>query len=72
MIHVSPLPQIAEVLHQTLAEQWKTTIDLLCMNQQGGNVEAGKIIRFIGDKPIVAFHSSACLLQDLYNLRLQV
>ena len=26
------------------AEQWKTTIDLLCLNQEEGCAEAGKII----------------------------
>ena len=32
------------------AEQWKTTIDLLCLNQEEGHAEAGKIIRFICGK----------------------
>ena len=50
------------------AEQWKTTIDFLCLNQEGGLAEAGKIIRFINGKSIVVFHCSACLLQDFCNL----
>ena len=50
------------------AEQWKTTIDLLCLNQEEGCAEAEKIIRFILSKSIVVFHCSACLLQDFCNL----
>ena len=41
------------------AEQWKTTIDLLCLNREVGLPEAGKIIRFIRGKSIVVFHCSA-------------
>ena len=41
------------------AEQWKTTIDLLCLNREVGLAEAGKIIRFIRGKSIVVFHCSA-------------
>ena len=44
------------------AEQWKTTIDLLCSNREEGHAEAGKIIRFIHGKSIVVFHCSACVL----------
>ena len=54
------------------AEQWKTTIYLLYLNQEEGHAEAGKIIRFIGGKSIVVFHCSACLLQDFCNLLLVV
>ena len=50
------------------AEQWKTTIDLLCLNRDEGQAEAGKIIRFISGKSIVVFHCSACLLHDFCNL----
>ena len=50
------------------AEQWKTTIDLLCLNREEGHAEAGKIIRFIHGKSIVVFHCSACMLQDFCNL----
>ena len=50
------------------AEQWKTTIDLLCLNREVGHAEAGKIIIFICGKLIVVFHVSACLLQDFCNL----
>ena len=50
------------------AEQWKTTIDLLCLNQDEGHTEAGKIIKFIHGKSIVVFHCSAFLLQDFRNL----
>ena len=49
------------------AEQWKTTIDLLCLNREG-HAEAGKIIRFICGKSIAVFYGSACLLQDFCNL----
>ena len=38
------------------AEQWKTTIDLLCLNREIGHAEAGKIIIFICGKSIVVFH----------------
>ena len=50
------------------AELWKTTIDLLCLNQEEGHAEAGKIIRCICSKSIVVFHCSACLLQDLQSV----
>ena len=40
-------------------EQWKTTIDLLCLNREVGLAEAGKIIRFIRGKSIVVFYCSA-------------
>ena len=49
------LQQIAKVLQQIKAEQWKTTIDLLCLNREEGHVEAGQIIRFIHGKSIVVF-----------------
>ena len=35
------------------AEQWKTTIDSLCLNREEGHADAGKIIRFICGKSIV-------------------
>ena len=50
------------------AEQWKTTIDLLCLSREEGHAEAGKIIRFIRGKSIVVFHCSAYVLQDFCNL----
>ena len=50
------------------AEQWKTTIDLLCLNREVGHAEAGKITIFICGKSIMVFHCSACLLQDFCNL----
>ena len=50
------------------AEQWKTAIDLLCLNQEEWPAEVGKIIRFICGKSIVVFHCSAYLLQDFCNL----
>ena len=49
------------------AEQWKTTIDLLCLNREKGCAEAGNIIRFIRGKSIVVFHCSACVSQDLQS-----
>ena len=36
----------------------------LCLNQEEGGAEAGKIIRSIRSKSIVVFHCSVCLLQD--------
>ena len=49
------------------AEQWKTKIDLLCLNREVGHAEAGKISIFICGKSIVVFHCSASLLQDLQS-----
>ena len=34
-------------LQKSCNKQWKTTIDLLCLNREEGHAEAGKIIRFI-------------------------
>ena len=53
------------------AEQWKTTIDLLCLNREEGHAGVGKIIRFICGKSIVVFHCSVCMLQDFCNLLYQ-
>ena len=50
------------------AEQWKTTIDLLCLNREEGHAEAGKIIRFIRGKSVLVFHCSTFVLQDYCNL----
>ena len=36
-------------------EQWKTTIDLLCLNGKEGHAEVGKIIRFICSKSFMVF-----------------
>ena len=45
---------------KSLAEQWKTTMDLLCLNREEENAEMG--IGFMRDKLIVVFHFR---LQDL-------
>ena len=50
------------------AEQWKTTIDVLCLNQEEGHAEAVKIMRFIHGKSIVVFHCPLGMLQDFCNL----
>ena len=47
------------------AEQWKTTIDLLCLNREVGHAEAGKIIIFICGKSIVVFHCFSLLVARL-------
>ena len=35
------------------SEQWKTTLDLLCLNREGRHAEERKIIRFICGKSIM-------------------
>ena len=54
------------------AEQWKTTIDLLCLNREVGLAEAGKIIRFIRGKSIVVFHCSAGFVARLLQSAVSV
>ena len=36
--HMTQIQQIAKVLQQ--AQQWKTTIDFLCLNREEGHAEA--------------------------------
>ena len=50
------------------AEQWKSTIDLLCLNRVEGYAGVGKIIRFVHGKSVMIFHCSTCVLQDFCNL----
>ena len=50
------------------AEQWKTTIDLLCLIQEEGHAEVGKIIRFICVVNQLWFPLFRCVLQDFCNL----
>ena len=61
------LQQVAKFCNEQV-EQWKATIDLLCLNREEGHAEEGKIIRFIHGKSIVVFHCFSLLVADFCNL----
>ena len=68
---VSATQSISNLPCNKQAEQWKTIIDLLCLNQEEGHAKAGKIIRFIcGDQLWFSIVRLACCKTSAISIHL--